>query len=217
MKAITERPEIAVSVEAVRLLIMRAPIPITDAQVADLTSRLISKFQSIKQDEDGWQFSSVNGSASVALTKKGIQFSVNIPMDAEIALAAISSPIPEVVAALGIVPPIPYGVYVHGSLAPANGTSLDRINSASPLFQRLLPERATLLGGGFRNVFSLDGQNFDCKVETLFINPKRFFISIDANSLGRPATEVAGLVSDLRSKYDLFTNWFAPRVAEEMA
>ncbi|HET9343581.1 MAG TPA: hypothetical protein VFO25_11775 [Candidatus Eremiobacteraceae bacterium] len=213
----TPRTDPALSVDSVRLVIMRPPLPITDAVVTVLTNRLISKFQTVtKGDEDEWYFNTANGSASVILTPDRIQFATNAPMDPEIILATIVFPIDLVLGGLEFKPPYPYGIYFAGSFDAAPGTSLEAIDAKSDVFKALTPDGSTHLGGGFRNVYVESGQTFDCKVETLFLNSKKFFVSVDANCLATPADNALGLVEDLRRKFDLFTKKFAPLVSHLM-
>ena len=217
MRAALKQTDPALSVDAVRLVVFRPPLPIAEALVTSLTNRLISKFQTVtKGDDDSWYFSTANGSASVILTRDRIQFSTDVPMDTEVVLSTLAFPIPLVLDALQLPPPYPYGIYTQGSFDAAT-TSLDVIRDVAPSITALAPTEGIIRGGGLRSVFDIEGQTFDCKVETLFINPKKFFVSIDANSLARPAENVTALVDDLRAKFNSFVSEFVPMVAKVMS
>ena len=211
MRAHLATQNLNISIDAVRLLVIRPPLPINDSVISTLTNSLISKFQTVtKGDDGGWYFSTANGSASVAIAEDRAQFSINAPMDSEVVLSTIAFPIPHVLAALQLPPPYPYGIYVQCSLESEGQTSLEAICAATPVFKSLTPNDAILRGGGFRTVYDKDDQTFDCKVETLFVNPRRFFISVDANSLAKPAASIEALMQDVRAKFAFFEEHFVP-------
>ncbi|MGA3038362.1 MAG: hypothetical protein ABSE64_12865 [Vulcanimicrobiaceae bacterium] len=175
---------------------------------------MVSKFQTLTQDsEDVWTFSTSGRSAFVIVTKDRVQFSIEERMDEEIIKSTIGSALSTVLDALHGSPPYPYAIYTQGSFDADASSSLLALQNRVPAFQECIPEKSTgTMGGGLRLVFRIGEQVHDCKVETFFTNPKKFWVSVDANSLSMPAENAEALAEALTEKYDFFVNTFVPHV-----
>jgi hypothetical protein len=105
---------------------------------------------------------------------------------------------------LAMKPPFPFSVAVDGVAAgemkPADAITLLLGNKA----QILTSLGDNYIATGIRAIYEKDGRRYDTRIEPLFADPSKFYMIVDANSFGSPASDRQGIISEVRRVKDYF-------------
>lgn len=143
---------------------------------------------------------------SVVVEMARLLFSEDYVPDPRRAIDNLDTALGVALTELAIKPPLPFSVAVDGV---ASGDM-----SASDAITLLLGQRAKTLtsladdyiGTGVRSVYEKDGRRYDIRLEPLFADVSKFYMIVDANSFGKPASDRQELIAEVARVHEYFVS-----------